>query len=534
MNLTRRFSLTHGFIALLAVTVTLVVILGAAYHFFEDEIRQSQESRMKAFTLAAQESYFANDDMSVLDFIRLAVKDPLVVFAAFTDTKGKTSVLPAAFQATNPAQGSHVLTDGRRIKVLSSAVTAGGKTVGTAVLTYDTDKVQALVQTQVKRWVGLAGLAGACALMIALIVSVLLSQTLVKPLRRIKAGTELVRAGKLDKLVEVDRADEIGALARSFDEMVVQLKELETMKRDFVAGVTHDFGTPLHAMQNAIELLSEEKAGPLTPGQSEYLLLLTNNLAQLGSFIENLLTSARIEAAKAEPFYEPIDALALTREIVALYQPEALKKGIDLQLLNGEDTLALVTDATMFRQILTNLVSNAMKYTLKGGVSVRLSRDNRFSTLQVTDTGIGVDPKHHQMIFDRFFRVRQGKNFPIQPGTGLGLSIAKGLAEAMGGSILLESQPGKGSTFSVKLLQRSPSFPNELPPPQENGADDTQAPKTNGFQDSRKESGQASENPSISTDGKSPAGTVQSKRSGNLQLHTKNPRTPSAHQHRHG
>jgi signal transduction histidine kinase len=411
--------------------------------------------------LAARESYFTNDDVAVLDFIRLSSKDPFVVFAAFRNENGKTIVLPPTFRGIDLSKTGPELPEGRRVELLSSQVEAGGKTVGTAMLAYDAGKLETLVQSQVNRWVGFAVLAGACALVIAFFISVLLSKSLVVPLRRIKAGAEQVRAGKLDKLLDVERSDEIGSLARAFNDMVVQLKELEGMKRDFIAGVTHDFGTPLHAIKNALELLEEGKAGPLTSEQAEYLLMISNHLGQLSSFVANLLTSARIEAAKAEPFYETVDSLAIAREIVTLYQPEALKKGIELKLLSQQGSLAVVTDATMFRQILTNLVSNALKYTLKGAVSISLSREDGFATLQVSDTGIGIDTKDQNLIFDKFYRVRQGKNFPVQPGSGLGLSIVKGLAEAMGGGILLESQPGKGSTFTVNLLQRRPTLAQE-------------------------------------------------------------------------
>ena len=463
MNLTQRFSLTHGFIALLAVTVTVGLMIGGANHFFWNEIHEAQRSQMENFSLAVQESHFANEDVATLDFIRQAVKDPMVAFAAFRDKGGHIRVLPASFQGTDMNQGDRILPGGRRLGVLSTNVQAGGQAIGTVVMAYDTAKLEARVRSEVQRWVSLASLAGTSALLVALLLSAFLSKALVSPLKRIKAGTELVRAGKLDNLVDVDRSDEIGSLARAFNAMVVQLRELEGMKRDFVAGVTHDFGVPLHAMKNALELLAEGQAGPLTPRQSEYLLMVSNNLDHLQAFIHNLLTTASIEAAKVTPFYEPLDALALAREIVELYRLEARKKGISLELLNEEASLVIVTDVTLFRQILTNLVSNALKYTLKGRVSIGLKKEKGFSTLQVADTGIGIDAKYQDLVFDKFFRVRQTKDFPVQSGSGLGLSIAKGLAETMGGSILLESRPGQGSVFTVNLVQRQPVLSGEPP-----------------------------------------------------------------------
>ena len=259
---------------------------------------------------------------------------------------------------------------------------------------------------------------------------------------------------QLDKLVDVQRNDEIGDLARDFNEMVVQLKELENMKREFVAGVTHDFGTPLHAIKNAIELMQEAKAGPLTPKQTEYLLMMSNSTIQLTSFINNLLTSAKIEAAKSEPYFEELDVPAITKEVVDLYLPQAEKQGLSLTVVEESTNLSLMSDLTMFRQILNNLISNALKYTLKGSVTVKLGGDFAYFILKVSDTGVGIDPKNKDLIFDKFFRVRQPKEFPARQGSGLGLSIVKGLAESLGGSISVDSMYGMGSTFIVKLPRR--------------------------------------------------------------------------------
>lgn len=458
MNLAQRLSFTHGLIALLAVAVTLGVMMGGARYLFWNEIAESQQKQLAGFALAARESFFAHEDVATLNFMRMAAKDETVVFAAFVDGGARNRLaLPSAFQDADLTPGPRLLSDGRRAEVLASKVEGGGQPIGTVALAYDTDKLEARVRAQVGKWVGLGAAAGACAILLALVFSVLVSQSLVRPLRRIRAGTDQVRAGKLDKLVEVDRSDEIGALARDFNSMVVRLKELEAVKRDFVAGVTHDFGTPLHAIRNALEFLEEGKAGPLTDKQSEYLLMISNNTLQLTAFINNLLTTAKIEAAKAEPFFESLDSLALAREVVALYQPQAQKLGIGLRLANEEPSLFLVTDATMFRQILVNLVSNAMKFTLQGGVTIEVSKDEGFATLQVADTGVGIAPEHLELVFDRFFRVRQPKDFPVRQGSGLGLSIVRGLAEAMGGAVHVESQKGKGTTFTVKFRRHSPT-----------------------------------------------------------------------------
>lgn len=454
MKLTQRFSLTHGSIALLSVLVTLGVMFGGAHYLFWNQVHESQRRQMEDFALQSRESFYGHEDVGNCNFIRQAAKDETVAFVAFEDPQKTRLTLPGNFKSLSLNPGTKYLTDGRTLTVLSNAVTAGGDLVGTIAIGYDESRVEQKIWDQMARWVGLGGAGGLCALVVAIIVSFFLARHLVRPLKRIRAGTQEVQTGKLDKLVDVKRSDEIGDLARDFNTMVVKLKELEAMKRDFVSGVTHDFGTPLHAIKTALDFMQEGRAGPLTPKQTEYLLVMSNSTHQLTDFVNNLLTTAKIEAAKNEPYYEEVVGADMAREVAKLYESEAQKNGIEIHVVEDPATPPLVTDVVMFRQILTNLVSNAMKYTLQGSITLRLGGDAQSFILRVSDTGVGIAPENQELIFDRFFRVRQPKDFPARQGSGLGLSIVKGLAESMGGTISLESRLGAGTTFIVKLPLR--------------------------------------------------------------------------------
>ena len=292
-------------------------------------------------------------------------------------------------------------------------------------------------------------------LLLGLGMALLLSSRLVDPLRRISQGTQLVRSGRLDGLVDVERQDEIGDLARGFNAMVLQLKELDEMKRDFVAGVTHDFGSPLHALRSTVDHLLSGDAGPLGERQAEYLLMISNNLASLAAFVNNLLSVARIEAAKAEPYFEPVDVLAHVTELMKLYESQARDKGLEWVLTKRSPYLSLEADVTMFRQMAMNLLSNALKFTDHGRVEVVLGEEGGDLVLEVRDTGIGVDPKYHGLVFDKFFRVHQDGDKPLRQGSGLGLAIVKGLAELHGGSVTVESALGQGALFVVRLPKQA-------------------------------------------------------------------------------
>jgi signal transduction histidine kinase len=139
------------------------------------------------------------------------------------------------------------------------------------------------------------------------------------------------------------------------------------------------------------------------------------------------------------------------QELMGLYEAQAGERGVELVLVRQAPYISLVADVTMFRQIFMNLLSNAVKFTENGRVEVELSEADGDFILKVRDTGIGVDPKYHGLIFDKFYRVRQGEAGPARQGSGLGLAIVKGLVEAQGGSVSVASMLGKGAQFTVRL-----------------------------------------------------------------------------------
>ena len=460
----------------LTLLISFFFVYEGARLLYQRQARLSQKQQIEDFALAARESLVQREDVAVLDFMKSAVRNPMVVFAAYSNfNSGTHAVFPQVLdrellsvwqksgQRDKTASGSanpilYRLSNGMDIVEWSSFLQVDGRPQGVVRLGYSKAALERDLGSQTAKWTQLEMEAGAAALLLGLLVSMWLGRHLAAPLKKISEGTHLVRSGKLDSLVEVKRPDEIGDLARDFNSMVVQLKELDEMKRDFVAGVTHDLGTPLHAIRSAINYLQAGDAGPLTEKQAEYLLMVSNSTSNLTSFINNLLTTARIEAAKVEPYPEPLDVFALVKEIVDLYQPQAEEKGIKLTLVRKGQYVSLVADVTMFRQIVLNLLSNAIKFTIRGKVDVILSEENGDFTLEVRDTGIGVDPKDHQLIFEKFYRVQQPASSPMRQGSGLGLTIVKGLVLAHEGNVSVKSGLGQGSLFRVSLPKQPRRF----------------------------------------------------------------------------
>jgi signal transduction histidine kinase len=443
----------------LAVALTLLGV--GSRLILKTESARLQMQALESLGLAAREATLQHEDVAVMNLMRHTALNPSVLYTGYANPQtGVRLVYPQGYRdeiSHFPPPPSLVATSRPLTLQNGEQVVEWYRSVGNTnppgyvSVAYSRKALDEAIGGELRRWTGAAAVATAAALLLGWLAAWVVARHLADPLKRIRDGTRLVRSGQLGSLVAVHRPDEIGDLAQDFNAMVLQLKDLDEMKRDFVAGVTHDLGTPLHAIRSATNYLQAGDAGPLTDKQAEYLLMISNSTQHLIAFINNLLTVSRIEAARLEPYFEPVDVMAHASELVALYQAQAREKDVVLKLTRKVPYVSLVADVTMFRQIVMNLISNALKFTSHGTVEVVLTEEDGDFLLEVCDTGIGVDAALHSLIFDKFFRVKQPKDFPVQQGSGLGLSIVKGLAEAHGGNISLESSLGKGSIFRVRL-----------------------------------------------------------------------------------
>ncbi len=229
---------------------------------------------------------------------------------------------------------------------------------------------------------------------------------------------------------------------------ITYLKELDQMKSDFVATVSHDLRSPLSIIDGYTDLLQE--VGSLNEQQHQFverIKVATTNMVRL---VTDLLDLGKIEAG-LEMEMTPCDLEDIIDPVVTNLQGWAERKGIELRVELPENVPPIRGDSIRLRQVLTNLVDNALKYTHEGGtVAVQMSVDNGTVTVRVRDTGIGIGPDDLPHVFDKFYRV-EGEETRDIAGTGLGLAIAKSIVEAHGGRIWAESEPGAGSVFSFTL-----------------------------------------------------------------------------------
>jgi len=267
------------------------------------------------------------------------------------------------------------------------------------------------------------------------------------------------RAGRTTAMGEIDLPGikPRGLLAVCVD--VTDLRRLESLRRDFVANVSHELRTPVTAVRSAAETLKVSALHDPDPQvATRFVDIIERNAERLQSLIEDLLELSRLESKEFKLKKERIDLAVVATIVFGLFRQRADKKSIKLATDLPPSLPLLHTDQRALEQVLSNLVENAVKYCPAGstvtiGAAVEKANgkpDAEIVRVSVIDTGPGIDPKHIPRLFERFYRVDAGRSRDVG-GTGLGLSIVKHLVEAMGGSVTVDSQVGRGSTFAVTL-----------------------------------------------------------------------------------
>ena len=229
-----------------------------------------------------------------------------------------------------------------------------------------------------------------------------------------------------------------------------EAEESDRAKTDFLAVVSHELRTPLNAITGYAELLTGGVSGPLNDKQHNQVERIQVSARHLAQIIDEILTYARMEGGRDTLELDATDVSGIVREAVSVLQPEAGAKGLALTVDAPERGPELRTDQGKLRQIVVNLVANGVKYTETGEVTVTVREVEGGVELTVADSGIGIPADQQERIFEPFRQV-QSPNTRTSGGTGLGLSVSLRLAQLMGGTIDVESTPGVGSTFTVRL-----------------------------------------------------------------------------------
>jgi PAS domain S-box-containing protein len=229
-----------------------------------------------------------------------------------------------------------------------------------------------------------------------------------------------------------------------------QAETASRAKSEFLAVMSHELRTPLSAIIGYEELLFDGITGPVNEGQRTQLARIKASATHLLSLIDEVLTLSRVEAGREVAHPERVSVFAALHEASTLTDPLASEKNLELTIARVPKDIEVWADPTKLRQILLNLITNAIKFTDTGFVRLESRRVDDCVEIAVRDTGIGIAPSDHDRIFDTFWQVEQKSTRKVG-GTGLGLSVSRRLAQLMHGDLTVQSNLGEGSTFTLRL-----------------------------------------------------------------------------------
>ena len=350
----------------------------------------------------------------------------------FSDFQGNT---PGAESGKAAAEGFMSLTE-----LAQSLLDASGRLIDREVnrMQHTAGKTR-----QILVWEALA------LIPVTLILMALFTALIARPIRQIDQAIRRLGEGEFSSEIAVTGPRDLEYLGKRLDWLRSRLFELEAEKSKFLRHVSHELKTPLTAIREGTELLADQVVGDLTDQQLEIARILRQNSIYLQKLIEDLLRFSLAHARNPTLDAKPVNMSRLIGQLATGLKPAILSKQLSLEIDTSDITI--VGDEAKLKTVIDNLLSNAVKFSPVGGVvKIRLRQSSGSVTLDVSDTGPGIDPKDRQRIFDAFY---QGKTVPEGhvKGSGLGLSIAREYVIAHGGSIALHSGAGPGAHFRVTL-----------------------------------------------------------------------------------
>jgi signal transduction histidine kinase len=426
-------------------------------------VRESlNDVRRDELALLFSDGNVASRDAMVKDIGHIrALADSLAHFAlpSFGKEVGASvnriaEAAPAEYEAA--LNRNSKLADSLSHDVFVPALTHADSTVRTAehaLAERTTQRVEEQTR-RIVRAVTISAVAMVLALLIAGGVAFWLTRTISQPILDLRTGMAAVADGDLGYHLDIhaERSDEFGTLARSFKEMTQQLEELDKLKAEFVSVASHELKTPINVMIGYLQLLDEGVYGDLSTKQKDVNKTLAVQANTLSRLVKQLLDVSRFEAGggRIEPRKIVLDELF--SELERAFHVLALQREIDFHITRKDGVADEVYwDLDRVNEVLGNLVSNAFKFTPKGGtVELIVEPADSGVRMQVHDTGAGIPAEQLPRIFEKFYQA-DNQSSARAAGTGLGLAIAKQIVDAHGGTIECESTPGVGTTFTITL-----------------------------------------------------------------------------------
>ena len=293
------------------------------------------------------------------------------------------------------------------------------------------------------------------AVLLGILISFFNTRIINRSILVLQKRTEEVSKGKFEKIENIKSPPEIKELGDHFNMMCERLKELDNMKVDFISHISHELRTPLTAIKEASSMMLEETFVDTNEKQKELFTVVKEECDRLITSVNKILDLSCMEAKMMDYQFKECSVFPVIQKTILKLAPIAQSKRINLELIPPPELPTVKVDSERIGQVLENLLANALKFTPNGGiVTIKTfcktdASLNKFLEISISDTGCGILNDNLGKIFDKFKRIKSGRE--TVRGTGLGLSIVKHIIDAHGGSVWVKSEPGKGSTFFFSL-----------------------------------------------------------------------------------
>ncbi len=289
--------------------------------------------------------------------------------------------------------------------------------------------------------------AGVVSVVIGTLLALIISRFITTPLKEMEKFASKITRGDYNARIKITSDDEIGHLQSTLNKMAEHLTEIENMRKSLVQNVSHDLRTPLTSLKGYIEMVMDPE---FTPEQKQKAIqVIKSEVERMESMLEELSILSTIDSKKYEIHMEKVNLGEAVLPVAELMKIDAKLKKLYLHIYIQPDVF-ITGDEKRIKEIVINLVSNAIKFTSKGGITVSVYKNKDKAFLSVKDTGKGIKKEDLTKIFDRFFRGEKSRP-KAKGGLGVGLTIVKELTEAMNGKITVNSELNKGTEFKIEF-----------------------------------------------------------------------------------
>ena len=458
-SLSFAFALTAIMTALVLVAVLSVVWEGQFMAYTRSNMQSIADSTAAAISDAYRREGELNDEVASYAESASSLSPDIVVQVTSEDGTVLYDDTWARADATNPGlpgtRTPATVPAGQGGTVSADITAANGDVVGTVRLWALGSEALLTKSDSAFRSnsYGAIATAAGIAAVLACVIGYFVSRNIARPIQRITSTAKQIRNGDLTARSGVTGTDEIGQLGETFDDMATTIERDLKLEHRLTGDVAHELRTPLMALQATIEAMQDG----VLPADDEHFETIAGEVRRLSRLIDAMLRLSRLENGTTQVKVERTDMVYLVKSLVSAQHQLFHEKGLHLRFVDEtHGDLYADVDPDLIREAIVNLMSNAMRYTNPDGwVKVSLSPDHSDVLISVQDTGIGIAKEDIPQTFSRFWRSDVSRE-RVSGGLGVGLAITKEIIDRHNGTILVESELGKGTTFTLRIPQRRP------------------------------------------------------------------------------